>query len=120
MVSSFKKVFIFTFVLMTPSFLLFLYLPGNWVFIGAALTGFMNLATLPLGVTMAQILAPKGRSMVSSIMMGLAYGLGGFICPLIGKLADIYGVEQVLFYISFIPLATVFLILKFPDVKENL
>ncbi len=115
----FKPVFITSFLLMTPTLLLYLYLPGNWVFLGAFLAGFMNLATMPLGVTMAQILAPKGRAMVSSIMMGLAYGLGGFISPLIGKLADIYGIEQVLFYIAFLPLLTVLLILKFPVVKSS-
>jgi len=57
--------------------------------------------------------------MVSSIMMGLAYGLGGFTSPLIGKLADIYGIEQVLLYLSFLPLIPVFFILKFPDVKSS-
>jgi len=115
----FKPVFLTSFLLMVPAFLLFLFLPGNWVFAGAFLAGFMNLATLPLGVTMAQTLAPKGRSMVSSIMMGLAYGLGGFTSPLIGKLADIYGIEQVLLYLSFLPLIPVFFILKFPDVKSS-
>lgn len=68
---------------------------------------------------MAQTLAPKGRSMVSSLMMGLTYGLGGVASPIVGKLADIYSIESVLFYIAFIPVISIFLIAKFPDVRAS-
>jgi FSR family fosmidomycin resistance protein-like MFS transporter len=66
---------------------------------------------------MAQKLAPKSRAMVSSLMMGFAYGLGGLVSPLVGKLADIYGLENVLFYSAFIPIVTLLPIIKFPKVK---
>ena len=52
--------------------------------------------------------------MVSSLMMGLAYGLGGAVAPLVGTLADRYSVAGVLWAISFLPLATVPLIAMFP------
>lgn len=113
----FKKLFIIAHLFMTPTLLLYLYLPGNWVFAGAFLAGFSVLATLPLGVVMAQKLAPKGRSMVSSLMMGFAYGLGGAVSPFMGKMADIYGLEPVMFYAAFIPLSTLIIIFKFPDVR---
>lgn len=58
----------------------------------------------PLGVVMAQKPAPKGRSMVASLMMGFAFGLGGMVSPLVGKLADIYSIETTLFYLSFVPI----------------
>jgi len=54
--------------------------------------------------------------MVSSLMMGFAYGLGGALSPFIGKLGDIYGLENVLFYSAFIPIITLLPILKFPRV----
>lgn len=76
-------------------------------------------ASLPLAVAMAQTLAPKGRSMVSSLMMGLAYGLGGLASPLIGRLADIYSIESVLLYLAFLPVISIILISKFPDVRSN-
>lgn len=112
--TEFKKLFFIFHGLMTPALLLFLYLPGPFVYLGAFLAGFMALASLPLGVIMAQKLAPKSRSMVSSLMMGFAYGLGGAVSPLVGKLADIYGLETVLFYSAFVPLVSLIFILKFP------
>ncbi len=115
----FKKIFFLSHALMLPTLLLYLYLPGYFVYLGAFLAGFSVLASLPLGVAMAQKLAPKSRSMVSSLMMGFAYGLGGAISPFIGKLADIYGLEIVLFCISFLPIVTLFFIAKFPEIETN-
>jgi FSR family fosmidomycin resistance protein-like MFS transporter len=113
----FKSIFMVTHFLMTPALLLLIYLPGNWVYAGAAVAGCFVLATMPLGVVMAQALAPKGRAMVSSLMMGLAYGLGGALSPLIGKLADLYSIERVLFAVAFIPLVTLVPIFYFPRVR---
>ncbi len=113
----FKKIFFVAYALMTPSLLLFLYVKGNWVYSGAFLAGLFVFATLPLGVVMAQELAPKGRSMVASLMMGLAYGLGGALSPLIGKLADIFSIQTMLFNIAFIPLLTLGLIFFFPKIR---
>ena len=115
----FKRIFFTTHILMTPALLLYLFLPGNFVYLGAFIGGFFALATLPLGVLMAQTLAPKGRSMVSSLMMGLAYGLGGLASPIVGKLADIYSIETVLFWTAFVPLLTLIPIVKFPRLGKD-
>ena len=115
----FKKIFFTSHALMMPTLLLYLYLPGHFVYLGAFLAGFSVLASLPLGVAMAQKLAPKSRSMVSSLMMGFAYGLGGAVSPLLGKLADIYGLEIVLFWTAFIPLITLVFIAKFPNLENK-
>jgi FSR family fosmidomycin resistance protein-like MFS transporter len=104
---------------MTPALLLLLYAPGAWVFAGAAVAGFFVLATLPIGVVMAQKLAPKGRSMVASLMMGFAYGLGGLVSPVVGKLADMYSIHQVLLGVALVPLLTVVLVGFFPEVQER-
>jgi MFS transporter, FSR family, fosmidomycin resistance protein len=89
-----------------------------WVYLGAVLAGGSVLATMPLGVAMAQILAPKGRSMVASLMMGLAFGLGGIVSPLVGKLADLYSIHAVLNIVALAPLLTLPLIFAFPRVKQ--
>jgi FSR family fosmidomycin resistance protein-like MFS transporter len=72
-----RPIFLVSHLLMTPALLVMLSLSGSWIYGGVFMAGFFVLATLPLGVTLAQELAPGGRSMVSSLMMGLAYGLGG-------------------------------------------
>jgi FSR family fosmidomycin resistance protein-like MFS transporter len=48
--------------------------------------------------------------MASSLMMGLAYGTGGLLTPLTGKLADIFTIQPVLAALAFIPLLTAVLI----------
>jgi FSR family fosmidomycin resistance protein-like MFS transporter len=115
----FKKIFLVTHAMMFPALLLFLRAPGAWVYLGAGVAGFFVLATLPLGVVMAQTLAPKGRSMVASLMMGFAYGLGGALTPITGKLADLYSVTGVLFCVCFVPLVSVILILFLPNTRQK-
>ena len=115
----FKPVFLFSFLFMAPTLWLLMQLHGNWVYFGAALAGGFVLAPLPLGVTMAQTLAPKGRSMVASLMMGFAYGLGGAITPIVGKLADIYAIRPVLGIIACVPLLSLPIIALFPKTRSN-
>jgi len=59
--------------------------------------------------------------MVASLMMGLAYGLGGVLSPLTGKLADIFSIQTMLFNMAFIPLLTIGLglIFFFPNIREK-
>ena len=71
------------------------------------MSGFFILATIALGVVLAQKLAPKGKAMASSLMRGLAYGTGGLLTPLTGKLADIFTIQPVLTAIAIIPVLTV-------------
>lgn len=117
--TGFKPIFYWTHGLMTPALLLFLNLSGSWIYLGAFTAGLFVLATLPLGVVMAQELAPRGRSMVASLMMGFAYGLGGVISPVIGKLSDLFSIQTVLLYVAFIPLLTLVIIFFFPDVGSK-
>lgn len=113
----FKPVFLGSFLLMGPALWLLLQLEGYWVYLGAIIAGSFVLAPLPLGVTMAQKLAPKGRSMVASLMMGFAYGLGGAISPLIGRLADSFSIRPVLTFMAVIPMLVIPIILLFPTIK---
>jgi FSR family fosmidomycin resistance protein-like MFS transporter len=111
----FKPLFVWAHVLTTPSMLLLLYLPGNWIYPSVFLTGFFVLATLPLAIALAQKLAPQGKSMASSLMMGLAYGIGGLMTPLTGMLADMFSILPVLRILAVIPLLTLMLIMLLPN-----
>lgn len=110
----FKKIFFFTHSLMAPVLILFLHLQGAWIYMGGILAGIFVLATMPLGVTLAQQLAPKGRSMVASLMMGFAFGLGGVVTPLVGKMADLFSIQPTLTVISLVPILSLPLIVAFP------
>jgi FSR family fosmidomycin resistance protein-like MFS transporter len=115
----YKPIFYSAFGLTTPSLYLLLYLPGNWIYFSVCLAGFFAMATLPLGVAMAQELAPRGRSMASSLMMGLAFGAGGMMTPVTGLLADIFSIRPVLFFLAIIPFLTIGFIFFLPEVKSK-
>jgi FSR family fosmidomycin resistance protein-like MFS transporter len=113
----YRPIFILSHLLTAPALLFSLYLRGEWIYPCAFLSGFFSMATLPLGVALGQRLAPKGRSMVSSLMMGLALGIGGVMSPIIGRLADIYSLPTVLAWLPVVPLLTMLLSLRLPEKK---
>jgi FSR family fosmidomycin resistance protein-like MFS transporter len=57
--------------------------------------------------------------MVASLMMGFAFGLGGAVSPLAGKLADMTSIQTMLTAVSFLPLLTLPLIFAFPRVTTH-
>lgn len=113
----YKPILYSAFGLMTPSLYLLLYLSGNWIYLGIFWAGFFAMAPLPLGVAMAQELAPRGRSMVSSLMMGLVFGMGGLMTPVTGMVADVYSIRAVLSVLAIIPFLTMGFIFLLPEKK---
>ena len=110
----FKPVFYGAHLLTTPAIYVMLNVPGNWLYLNTFITGSFALATLPLGVALAQKLAPKGKSMASSLMMGFAIGTGGVMTPITGKLADMFSIAPVLNVIAILPVLTMALIYLLP------
>jgi FSR family fosmidomycin resistance protein-like MFS transporter len=113
----YRPIYYVAFILATPSLLALLFVEGVWVYVSATLAGFFMFATLPLGLVMAQKLAPRGKSMVSSLMMGLAVGLGGMMTPLVGSLADLFSIRAVLYALALLPFAGIGLVRFFPEKK---
>jgi len=111
----FKPVYFFSFALTSPSILLFVNSQGLQIYPIAFLTGFLILATSFPAVALAQKVAPRGRSLVSSIVMGLAMGTAGLLLPLTGKMADLFGIRTVLNCAAVIPLAALLLIRSLPE-----
>lgn len=111
----YKPVYFFSFALSTPCVLFFIYSPGWQLFPLSFLAGFLLLATMFPAVALAQQVAPKGRSLVSSIVMGLTMGAAGVLMPLVGRLADAFDIRTVLTYMAFIPLAALVLIRYLPE-----
>jgi len=95
--------------------LLFIQAGGWQIYPLAFMAGFVLLATLFPAVALAQKVAPEGRSLVSSIVIGLALGIAGLLMPLTGKIADTVGIRMVLNFIACIPLAALLLVRKLPE-----
>ena len=115
----YKRLLWITHGLMTPFLLLFLLVPGKWIYPATVLAGGFNLASMPLGVVMAQKIAPKGRSMVASLMMGLAFGTGGIFAPIVGKLGDIFTIQSVLMVLVCLPVLSLIPIYFIPEVGHH-
>ncbi len=115
----YKRLFWIIYVMMTPILLWFLSASGHWMYPATMLAGGFNMASLPLGVVMAQKIAPKGRSMVASLMMGLAHGTGGIFAPIVGKLGDIFSIQSVLMVLVCIPLLALIPIYFIPEVGNG-
>ena len=115
----YKRILWITHGLMGPFLLVFLLVPGKWIYPATILAGGFNMASLPLGVVMAQKIAPKGRSMVASLMMGLAFGTGGILSPIVGKLGDIYTIQSVLMALVCIPVISLIPIYFIPELGNH-
>ena len=115
----YKRLLWITHGLMAPLLLVFLLVPGKWIYPATILAGGFNMASLPLGVVMAQKIAPKGRSMVASLMMGLAFGTGGILSPIVGKLGDIFTIQSVLMVLACIPVLSLIPIYFIPEVDNS-
>jgi hypothetical protein len=48
-------------------------------------------------------------------MMGFAWGMGGFSVPVVGAIADRYGIERTLVGLAFIPLAAAAVSMLLPE-----
>jgi FSR family fosmidomycin resistance protein-like MFS transporter len=91
--------------------------PGQtgWAFLLLlSVGGFLLQATLPVTVTFAQQLAPVSTATVSSLMMGLAWGVAGVSVPLVGLVADRVGLQATLTAMALLPLLGVMLALALP------
>jgi FSR family fosmidomycin resistance protein-like MFS transporter len=88
----------------------------GWPFIIVlAAGGFLLQSTLPVNVTFAQLIAPISAATVSSLMMGFAWGTGGLSVPLVGMMADRFGIERALSVMSALPLVAALLAVSLPS-----
>ena len=109
-----RAVIAWSLLLSTP-FLAAATLLSGWPFIIVlGIGGFFLQSTLPVNVVFGQALAPVSAATVSSLMMGFAWGMGGFSVPVVGWLADRYGIEGTLFGLAFVPVAAAAIAMLLP------
>jgi FSR family fosmidomycin resistance protein-like MFS transporter len=114
-----RRVILWSLIACVP-FLTIAPLLQGWPFvIMLAIGGFLLQSTLPVNVTFAQLIAPISAATVSSLMMGFAWGTGGLSVPLVGMMADRYGIERALMVMSALPLVAALLALSLPSRKPQ-
>jgi len=114
----YKSLFYLSFALATPSLLLFVHSSGFWVYPLSFFAGFILLATMFPSVALATQIAPENRSLASSITLGFAVGAGGLLAPLVGRLAEDFGLLTVMGWITAIPLLCLPLIHYIPEYRS--
>jgi FSR family fosmidomycin resistance protein-like MFS transporter len=100
-----KAVILTSLVLATPFYVLFLHGPVSAAVAFIAAAGVFGLSSIPVGVVAAQECLPGRTGLVSGLVMGLAWGVGGLALTPIGWLADRFGLIAVMTVVSFLPLA---------------
>jgi FSR family fosmidomycin resistance protein-like MFS transporter len=109
-----KRVIAATLIASVPFLMAAPFLDGAWFPIVLAIGGFFLQSTQPLNVAYGQAVAPVSAATVSSLMMGVAWGTGGLMVPLIGTMADRLGIEATLSVLSVLPAAAALCVLPLP------
>lgn len=81
--------------------------------------GFMLFATYSPTIVMGQAYLPNRIGLSSGVTLGLAVAIGGGASPIIGKLADVYGVWVALASVACLPIFILLLALSLPNSQER-
>jgi FSR family fosmidomycin resistance protein-like MFS transporter len=80
--------------------------------------GFFLGSTLPVNITYAHMIAPVATGTVSSLMLGVAWGVGGLAVPLVGLAGDHVGLRPALLTLAVLPTLAAILTLRVPAGTE--
>ena len=69
---------------------------ARWRWRCSSAGGFFLGSTLPVNITYAHMIAPVATGTVSSLMLGVAWGVGGLAVPLVGLAGDHVGLQPAL------------------------
>jgi FSR family fosmidomycin resistance protein-like MFS transporter len=105
-----KKVILASFLLSPVVLLLFLKSQGILSLVLLIIGGIFMWGTTPVLIVAAQEIAPESRTLVSSMMMGLGWGVGAILVTVTGLLGDTIGLERALQWILILPLIGIALI----------
>ena len=95
-----KIIVLISFAAGLPLLFLFVVLQGIPAFFALSLGGLILYSSIPVLIVMAQELFPTRVNVVSSIMIGLSWGIGGLLVTPLGVLADRYGVAFALRFLA--------------------
>lgn len=100
------KVLLFSSIAPVPFFISFLYLGHPWNLVALGFAGAFAFASVPVTIVLAQESVPGRIGVASSLVMGVAWGLGGVASAAVGSLADMTGVVTALFVLALVSLVS--------------
>lgn len=92
-----------------------LWLPGTLALPVLVAGGFFLGSTLPVNISYAHAIAPVATGAVSSLMLGVAWGVGGMAVPLVGLAGDAVGLATALQVVALLPLVGALLTMALPS-----
>jgi len=102
-----------------PFYLLFLHGPSSLALVFLAVVGLIAFSSTPVGVVAAQELLPGRTGLVSGLVMGLAWGIGGLALTPIGWLADRFGLVSVMTGVALLPIIAGALVLFYREERAQ-
>jgi FSR family fosmidomycin resistance protein-like MFS transporter len=81
--------------------------------------GFFLGSTLPVNITYAHMIAPVAAGTVSSLMMGVAWGVAGMAVPVVGLAGDFVGLGPTLQVLALLPALGAVLTLALPAGRSH-
>ncbi|HNW59637.1 MAG TPA: MFS transporter [bacterium] len=100
-----KEVIVLSMAGAFPAFWLFLHGGSLLAPIMLAIAGFFIYSSISVNIVMGQALFPRQAGTISSLMMGMGWGIGGLAVTPLGALAEKYGVSSALNGLIFTTLA---------------
>jgi FSR family fosmidomycin resistance protein-like MFS transporter len=110
-----RRVIASSLLLAVPLLFAALWLRGPVGLVVLTAGGFFLGSTLPVNITYAHMIAPVAAGTVSSLMLGVAWGVGGLAVPLAGALGDRVGLQAALLVLAVVPAFAAFLTLRLPE-----
>jgi FSR family fosmidomycin resistance protein-like MFS transporter len=108
-----KRIIQASFLLSVPCLAVFYLSTGPLAIAFFLLGGLTLLFTIPVNVVMAQEIAPAQAGTVSALMMGFSWGMAGLVAiPLVGRLAESFGLHHTLFALLLAPVLGFLLTLR--------
>jgi FSR family fosmidomycin resistance protein-like MFS transporter len=107
-----------SFALLAPLGLVFLLVPGLPGYVALILFGGALVSTFAITVTMAQELMPAHQGTATGITLGFAFGAGGIAAGLLGRLADVIGLQWALLLLVLLPLVAMPLVARLPETGQ--
>jgi len=113
-----KKVIIYSLLLALPCLFIFLKSAGIISFLFLAMAGLFMYSSIPVAIIMAQELFPAKVNTVSSLIMGVSWGVGGLLVTPLGVLAEKTSIGDALMFLIYLGLLAAIAAMFLPETHK--